>query len=90
MSDPSRERSSFFEQLKRRWVTRVGIAHAAAAYKVPRLYVLGKTLEAEGDADGALTAWRRFVAILDDADPDLPVRARIDAARAALARLEQR
>jgi hypothetical protein len=56
MSDPSRERSSFFEQLKRRRVIRVGIAYAAAAYEVPRLYVLGKTLEAEGDADGALTA----------------------------------
>jgi tetratricopeptide (TPR) repeat protein len=58
------------------------------AYEVPRLYVLAKALEAEGDVDGARSAYGRFVAILEDADPGLPLHTRIDSARAALARLE--
>jgi tetratricopeptide (TPR) repeat protein len=58
------------------------------AYEAPRLYVLARALEAEGDVDGARTAYNRFLAIVENADQGLPLHTKIDSARAALARLE--
>ncbi len=58
------------------------------AYEVPRLYVLARALEAEGDAEGAGRAYRQYVAILENADRGLPVHVKIDSAKVALARLE--
>ena len=55
---------------------------------MPRLYVHGRTLEAEGDTRGALRSYRRFVDILSGADERLLVQARVDSARAAIRRLE--
>jgi hypothetical protein len=56
-------------------------------YDLPRLYVLGRALEAEGDARGAREAYATFAAALADADPGLAVWAKIDSANAAVARL---
>ena len=57
-------------------------------FDVPRLYVLGRTLEAEGDTGGAVRSYQRFVDILSGADEGLLVQARVDSARAAILRLE--
>jgi len=56
-------------------------------YEVLRLHALGKVLEAEGDAAGARAAYTRFVTAAGDADAGTPLRARVDEARRALARL---
>jgi len=57
-------------------------------FDVPRLYIVGRVLEAEGDMVGALRSYQRFVDILSGADEGLIVQARVDSARAAILRLE--
>jgi tetratricopeptide (TPR) repeat protein len=59
----------------------------SGAYDVPRLFALGRALEADGELAGAREAYGRFVAILAEADPGLLVHEKVDSARAALARL---
>ncbi|HYJ78684.1 MAG TPA: hypothetical protein VEW03_03705 [Longimicrobiaceae bacterium] len=56
-------------------------------YEVLRLHALARVLEADGDAAGARAAYTRFVTAAGAADARTPLRARVDAARAALARL---
>ncbi|HSG81358.1 MAG TPA: hypothetical protein VLC48_03835, partial [Gemmatimonadota bacterium] len=57
------------------------------AYVVPRYYVRGRLLEAEGDTAAALQSFGRFLAIVSDADPGLLLQVRVDSARAAMQRL---
>ncbi len=57
-------------------------------FGVPLHLVRGRALEAEGDTEGALRNYRRFVAALSNADDGLLVQARLDSVRAVIRRLE--
>ncbi len=80
MAELPTTRAEAIEMLERPWI-------GEPIYETPRLYILARAVEAEGDLQRARDVYRRFLDALAAADDALLIQAKLYAARAALQRL---